>query len=54
MTIEYEHDVLSLAPGESIFIDTIFNISDFNAGGDYLGAMVVAGIALTHNQTKVY
>jgi hypothetical protein len=50
MTIEYGHDVFSLAPGESIFLDTIFNSSDFNAGGDYLGPMVVAGIALTPNQ----
>ena len=33
MTIEYGPDVFSLTLGESIFIDTIFNSSDFNAGG---------------------
>jgi hypothetical protein len=50
MTISYGHDVFSLAPGESIFVDTVFNSSDFNAGGDYHGPLVVAGIAMTPNQ----
>ena len=43
MTIGYGHDVFSLAPSKSIFLDTTFNSSDFNAGGDYLVPMVVAG-----------
>ena len=52
MTIEYGKDVFSSVPGQSIDLSTIFNSSDFNAGGDYLGPVVVAGIALNNpNQT---
>ncbi len=45
MTISYGSDTFVLAPGESIGLVTIFNSSDFNAGGDYNGPLVVAGIA---------
>jgi hypothetical protein len=52
MAIEYGADVFSLAPGQSIGLFTVFNSSDFNAGGDYLGPMVIAAAAVSSpNQT---
>jgi hypothetical protein len=52
MAIDYGNDVFSLLPGQSIGLSTVFNSSDFNAGGDYQGPMVVAAAALfSPNQT---
>jgi len=52
MTIEYGHDIFTLMPGQSIGLSTIFNSSDFNAGGDYMGPLVVAPAAVNSpNQT---
>jgi hypothetical protein len=51
MSISYGQDVFTLLPGQSINLDTIFNSSDFNAGGDYVGPLVVAGIALNLHET---
>jgi hypothetical protein len=51
MPIDYGHDVFSLKPGHTISISTVFNSSDFNAGGDYEGPMVVAAAVFKPNQT---
>lgn len=52
MTIEYGNDIFTLMPGESIGLSTIFHSSDFNAGGEYLGPLVVAPAAVNSpNQT---
>ena len=52
MTINYGNDVFSLMPGESMNLSTVFNSSDFNAGGNYQGPMVVAAAVLNApNQT---
>ena len=50
MSIEYGHDVFSLPAGQTLFLETIFNSNDYNAGGDYMGPLVVAGIAQSPNQ----
>lgn len=50
--IIYGTDVFTLSPGHpSISLSTIFNSSDFNAGGDYLGPMVPAPASI-HNPNQ--
>jgi len=41
MTLSYGQDVFSLNPGQSISLRTVFNSSNFDAGGDFMGPMVV-------------
>jgi hypothetical protein len=49
----YGSDVFTLSPtNPSISLSTIFNSSDFNAGGDFLGPMVPAAASTdSPNQT---
>ncbi|MGX9135763.1 hypothetical protein ACWV26_15585 [Rummeliibacillus sp. JY-2-4R] len=49
MTISYGQDVFTVAPGTAVALGTVFNNDDFDAGGDYYGPMVVAGIPTTPN-----
>jgi hypothetical protein len=52
MAIDYGHDIFTLASGDSIGLQTIFNSSDYNAGGGYYGPIVVAAADVNSpNQT---
>lgn len=51
MTVEYSTDVFTINPGDTLTLSTIFNSSDFNQGGDFLGPMVVCAGSTPANQT---
>lgn len=44
MSSSRSSEVFSLAAGKSVSLVAVFNSSDFNKGGDYMGPMVVAGV----------
>ena len=46
-------EVFILAGGASVPITTIFNSSNFNQGGDYMGPIVVAGVAFTSHRVLI-
>jgi len=52
MTLSYSSDVFTVSPGNSVGISTVFNSSDFNAGGDFQGPMAVCAASTGNpNQT---
>ena len=51
MALDYSSDVFTITPGESFSLSTVFNSSDFNAGGDFQGPMAVCA-ATTGNPNQ--
>jgi hypothetical protein len=52
MTLLYSSDVFTVQAGNTINLSTILNSSDFNAGGDFDGPMVVCAASTGNpNQT---
>ena len=47
MSLTYGTHIFSLPPHGSINLTTVFNSSNLNTGGDYMGPLVVAGVPLS-------